>query len=600
MSPASPNGGGSSLVTFTVQVNGAKIPTPTQVESIETWSSLGKVPRSRVVIFDGNAAGEGFPLSSSSLFVPGNELKISAGYDNRGESEIFRGVIVKQGLEIQRDQPSRLVVEAADEALRMTLERKNGIFENLRDSELIEALAKRNGVRARVARTQTRHEEIVQYYATDWDLMMIRAEMNGYVVRVAGGELEVAAPDTSQTPALAVEYGATILDLATEMDATTQVAASAIRSTAWDPSSQKVVEAGPGRVSVTEPGAISSEELAEVFRLESFVQQTGGTVEPATLEAWSSAELLRSKLAKIRGTVTFRGSSAAEAGGTLELQGLGTSFDGKAYMSGVFHRIRGGSWVTTAELGLSARWFAAEAPHVAAPEASGQLPPISGLQTGLVKKVAKDPGGELRVFVDLPLLRQGGDGVWARLATFYASANVGAFFYPETGDEVVVGFMNEDPRYPVILGSVYSQKNAPPLVPEEKNEQKMLKTRGELEISFDDKDKILRLLTPGGHSVTLDDKAKSLVIEDSNGNRARFEKRGITLDSPKDLELRAGGDVKVSAGGSLALSAKTSATLDAAQVTARAKGKLSAQGSGSAELKSTGILTVRGSLVKIN
>lgn len=600
MSPPSPNDGGSSLVTFTVRVNGAKIPTPIQVESIETWSSLGKVPRSRVVIFDGSAAEESFPLSSGSLFVPGNELKISAGYDNRGESEIFRGVIVKQGIEIRRDQPSRLVVEAADEAIRMTLERKNGIFEKIRDSELIEKLAKRNGLRARVTPTAVQHEEIVQYYATDWDLTMIRAEMNGYVVRVAGGTLEVAAPDTSQAPVLAVEYGASILDLATELDATTQFAASAIRSKSWDPSSQTVIEAGPGRVSVTEPGKISSEELAEVFGVKSFVQQTGGTVEPATLEAWSSAELSRSKLSKIRGTVTFRGSSEAEAGKTLELQGLGTSFDGRAYMSGVHHRIRGGNWTTTAELGLSASWFASEAPHVAAPGASGQLPPISGLQTGVVKKVAKDPGGELRVCVDLPLLRWGGEGIWARLATFYASANVGAFFYPEIGDEVVVGFMNDDPRFPVILGSVYSKKNAPPLVPEETNDQKKLKTRGELEISFDDKDKILRLLTPGGHSVTLDDKAKSLVIEDSNGNQARFEKGGITLDSPKNIELRAQGNVIVSAGRNLELSAKTNATLDGTQVIAKASGKLSAQGSGSAELKSTGILTVRGSLVKIN
>lgn len=591
--------GGGSLVTFTVRVNGSDIPSPVQVESIETWSALGKAPRSRVVIFDGSAAEATFPLASGSLFVPGNELEIYAGYDNRGESEIFRGVIVKQGLEIQRNQASRLVVEAADEAIRMTLERKNGVFETIRDSELIEKLAKRNGLRAKVARTAEQHEKIVQFYASDWDLMMTRAEINGLVVRVTAGEIEVAAPQTSQSPTLALQYGDSILDLVTEMDATTQFAASAIRSASWDPSNQKVVESGPGRVSVTEPGKISSDKLARVFDVKTFGQQTGGTVAPATLQTWSSAELLKSKLSKIRGTVTFRGTADAEVGTTVELRGLGTSFDGQAYLSGVSHRIRNGSWTTTAQMGLSARWFAAEALHVAAPEAAGQLPPISGLQTGVVRQVAEDPADEARVLIDLPLLRQKG-GVWARLATSYASKKAGAFFYPETGDEVIVGFMDDDPRFPVILGSVYSKKNAPPRIPEKKNDAKTLATRSGLEVSFDDKDKVLRLLTPGGHSIEMNDKAKRLVIKDSNGNQGSFTSSGITFDSPKSIALTAKGSIKLAAGAALELSAKADATLEGTRVNAKAKAKLSAQGNAAAELKSNGILTVQGSLVKIN
>ena len=89
-----------------------------------------------------------------------------------------------------------------------------------------------------------------------------------------------------------------------------------------------------------------------------------------------------------------------------------------------------------------------------APGASGLLPPIAGLQTGIVKQVAKDPGGQFRVALELPLLQMPGQLVWARLASFYASNKIGEVFYPEVGDEVVAGFMNQDPRYPVILGSL--------------------------------------------------------------------------------------------------------------------------------------------------
>ena len=43
----------------------------------------------------------------------------------------------------------------------------------------------------------------------------------------------------------------------------------------------------------------------------------------------------------------------------------------------------------------------------------------------------------------------------------YASNGAGAASYPEIGDEVVVAFMNGDPRFPVIIGRLYSKKNPP-------------------------------------------------------------------------------------------------------------------------------------------
>ncbi|MCB1037304.1 MAG: type VI secretion system tip protein VgrG, partial [Acidobacteria bacterium] len=496
-----------SLVTFTLKVAGAAVPSDVQVEAVDVWWDLNRVPRARLSLIDGDPAAGTFSLAEEGLFEPGKELSVAAGYDGGAETVLFSGVLAKQGLEITRSGISRLTVEAADRALGMTLARRNGVFEDLKDSQLIDKLLSRNGLSGTVSATKVVHEEIVQYYATDWDLMMTRAEMNGLVVKVQAGKVEVTPPDTSSSPVLTLTYGDSILDLSTEMDAATQLDKSAIRSTTWDPAEQKVVEAGASAVSVTEPGKPSSEDLAKVFGVKDFLQQSGGQLVPGDLSEWSTAELVKSRLSKVRGRVRFLGSPLAEPGKTVALGGLGASFNGKAYVSGVHHEIRDGSWKTTVEVGLSIRWFAAEAPHLAAPEASGQLPPISGLQTGIVREVAKDPGGEFRVRVTLPLLESGSAGVWARLACFYASKEVGAFFYPEKGDEVILAFMNEDPRYPVILGSVFSKKLPPPLAPEAANPKKVVKTRSGLQISFDDEAKILRLATPGGQVAVLDDQA---------------------------------------------------------------------------------------------
>jgi Rhs element Vgr protein len=589
----------AELVTFSIKVGGREIDSTYQVESIDVWTAVNRLPRARIVIFDGSAAEAAFPIASLGTFVPGARVEIGAGYDSQ-DAPIYQGVIVKQGIEVSRGAGSKLVLELSDEAVKMTLERKNALFEKVKDSDLIAKLIAASGLKKDVAPTSAVNEEIVQYYASDWDLMLMRAELNGMVAVVEAGKVTVKPPDTSQAPALTVKYGDDILELEAEMDAASQLAPAAIKSFAWDAGTQKLVESGPGSVSVKEPGNLSSAELARVFGVKRFTQQTGGALDKAALQAWSSAELLKSRLAKIRGFVRFQGSAKVRPGGTLELAGLGARFNGTVFVSAVHQSVTGGRWITGVEFGLSPRWFAAAAPDVAAPGASGQLPPIRGLQAGIVKQTGKDPAGEFRVLVTLPLIQEGASAVWARLGTFYASNKVGAFFYPEVGDEVVVAFMNEDPRFPVILGSVYSKKLAPPLPPDEKNLKKALVTKGKLQVLFDDDAKVIEIQTPGKHVIKLDDKSGALSIRDGNDNNVTLSKGGVSITSASNLKLTAKANITVEAGANLDLKAKANASIEGLQVAHKAKAKFAANGAASAEITSSGMLTVRGTLVKIN
>ena len=218
----------------------------------------------------------------------------------------------------------------------------------------------------------------------------------------------------------------------------------------------------------------------------------------------------------------------------------------------------------------------------------------------MVKQVAKDPDGEFRVLVTLPLLQDNAKGLWVRPGTFYASNQVGALFYPEVGDEVVVGFMNEDPRYGVILGSVYSKKLAPPFPPDEKNTKKAIVTQGKLKITFDDKDKILEIQTPGQQVITLDDKAGSVTVKDKNKNSLVMSQSGITLESGSNLTIKAKGNLTLDAGANLKATAKASAAMEGATVEHKAKGQFTAKANGMAEVSGSAMLTLKGALVKIN
>ncbi len=91
-------------------------------------------------------------------------------------------------------------------------------------------------------------------------------------------------------------------------------------------------------------------------------------------------------------------------------------------------------------------------------KALGKVHALPGLHIGKVKKIDKDPDGEFRVLVDVPVIKESGDGIWARIVSPYSSKSIGFYFYPEVGDEVILGFLGNDPRYAIIVGSVYSKK----------------------------------------------------------------------------------------------------------------------------------------------
>ncbi len=590
MTAPSPDQLATTPPAFEIKVDGSTLDTSYQVVSIETWSGVNKLPRARLVISDGSAADENFPISETASLIPGVALTISIGYGS-ALTQIFGGVIVRQGLEASVDGPSRLVVEASDKAMAMTIARQNAIFENMSDSDMMSKLISAAGLMPKVSSTGTQYPVIVQYYATAWDLMILRAQANSMVVTVANGTVTVAAPDTSASPVLTLTYGQSILDFRADMDAETQIAGSAITSFGWDPATQALAQSSSASASVTTPGNISSATLAGVFGVSPYWQQSGGELQAAELTAWSSGELMLRELSKIRGQVRFQGSALVTPGSMVELAGLGARFNGNGFVSSVHHRLSEGLWKTTVDIGLSAASFAATAANVAAPGASGQFPPINNLQTGIVKQIDQDPDGEYRVLVTLPLLQaQGGAGVWARFGSFYASNGIGSNFYPEIGDEVILSFLNGDPRYPVVLGSLYSKANPPPYPPTSggsgaPNNIKSFMSKSKLHIDFIEDSPELLITTPANQSISLNDKTKAITITDANGNSITMNDSGITLKSASDITLTATGAIKMSAGSDVTISASASLNVSA---------------SASAQISASGPMQIKGATVALN
>ena len=113
----------------------------------------------------------------------------------------------------------------------------------------------------------------------------------------------------------------------------------------------------------------------------------------------------------------------------------------------------------------------------------------------------------------MPLVNNDEDGAWARVASLDAGNERGFFFRPEIGDEVALGFLNDDPRQAVILGMLPSSAKAAPLPGSDDNHEKVYQSRSKMKLYFNDEKKVLRLETPAGNKIVLSEDEKVLKLE---------------------------------------------------------------------------------------
>jgi uncharacterized protein involved in type VI secretion and phage assembly len=505
----SPRPDSTFQVSFTVKVNGTALPTQYALTSVRTYKAVGKIPFAVLTLHDGNPAEREFEVSDTNFFTPGNDLEILAGYHQQ-EELIFRGVVVRHGVKIRQDAPPVLEIECKDAAVKMTVERKNKYFFNQKDSEIAEEILRTYSRRTKtptisvpgdeVDTTSAQHREMVQFFATDWDFLQMRAEANGLLVVANDGQVRVKAPDFDATPVFNAAYGTSLFEFEAEMDARDQYPDAQTRS--WNPADQAVAEmlanengtAGGGgglfgqavgavrsAVSVVNdvaaqagldlnlPGGQPDTDFKQTLGVAHRRLQHSGNLATPEQEAWAKAQYTKSRLARLCGRARLQGTHTVVPGDVVNFEGVGARHSGPALVTAVLHEISGGSWFTQVQFGLEQRWFAQQYPDVADQPAAALLPPVHGLQIGVVTALARDPEGEQRVQVRLPLVDARSEGIWTRLAAQDAGNNRGAVWRPEIGDEVIVGFLNDDPRDGVVLGSLHSSANPAPLSADDQN-----------------------------------------------------------------------------------------------------------------------------------
>jgi phage baseplate assembly protein V len=154
-----------------------------------------------------------------------------------------------------------------------------------------------------------------------------------------------------------------------------------------------------------------------------------------------------------------------------------------------------------------------------------------GLMVGIVSD-RQDPDGLGRVKFTLPT-HDDQESDWTRVAVPFggsAGSGHGHQWIPEKGDEVLVGFVNGDPKVAIVVASLYSKKQPPPT---KQPDERIFKSRKGHIITISDVDgsEKIEIATQSGQKVTVDEAGKTITVKASTK---------VVIDAP-DVELAGDG-----------------------------------------------------------
>jgi Rhs element Vgr protein len=538
-----------SVATPTILSEGKVIDPGYELVSIDIRKEVSRIPSAYLTLLDGDVENRTFPISDAEIFEPGKEIEIKLRYEGEtSDRTVFRGRVIRHGLEAD-EKGSLLRVEVKDAAVRLTQTRKSQVFRKKTDYQVIQAICEAAKLRFVAGDQDPRwmgdDTEIVQYHCSDWDFIVSRADINGLLVVVDDGRISLHSLQTGGSPRHSFEYGLSeIYNFETDADASFQY--EKFQSIGWSIQQQQT------RVESADPfsssqGNLDGARLARTIGAGTYTLSHMVPMDRGELKGWASSRLLRSRMSMIRGRLSLPGFADIALLDLIEIKGIGKRFNGRTPVTGIRHRVDGYGWRTDLQFGLSPHWFCREDGIQDSP-AAGLLPAVSGLQIGIVDRFEDDPAKEFRVRVILPGIDAKAGWVWARCVSPDAGSHRGFFFRPEAGDEVVVGFLNDDPRQPVILGAMFSSGKPPPkdysnLAAE--NLKKGIVTKSGTKFGIVDGDKPSLFIETPASSIRLDDQAEAIRITDQHGNIITMDKEGIQLKSVKDLKIEASGNVEI-------------------------------------------------------
>ena len=530
------------------------------VLEVDVSEEVGRHARATLLVRNWDPDTREVAHSDAETFKPGTEVELSMGW--QGELvPVFSGLVTAVTGHFGAASGPTLEVACRSRSTLLASIPCHRVYEQTSDGDVAADLASLYGL------TADAEDGATQPVATwagvsDWDWLVTRAARLGWVTYVRERSLVFRPAAEPGDDDLRLAYGTTLRELhvtqdlaglpgpvtvhgwSADLEPVTAEAESGVEETGWP---LRAAETGtPARIGQDEAGAMAAARAGAAKRRQ--VSGSGRTL----------------------GTPRLRCDS------WLTIEGVGQRLGGSHYVSAARHRLGRNGFTTEFQLG---------APPPLLPPI-GTAGAAATLAAGVVDDL-DDPESQGRVKVRFPYL-PAADAVWARLALLDAGPSQGTFFVPDVGQEVVVGWLDEDRRFPVVLGSLWNATQTPPETVEPANDLRAIVTRSGHRLAFDDKDSgTVTVRTKGGHELLFDDGSGDITMTEKNGTAS------VTVG---------GGGVTIEAtSGDIALKAPAGkVSIEAMQLDAAATGPAKLRSSATLDLTASATLTASGALVRIN
>lgn len=503
---------------------------------------------------------------------------------------LIKGEITALEPNFQEGRAAKLVVRGYDKSHRLYRETKSTAYLNIKDSDLASQIAGRAGLSTQVEATNTVYDHIYQDNQSDLAFLMQRAWRIGYECFVDDGKLYFRKPPTSSAE-VTLEWGKDLISFSPRVTLAEQVDEVIVKG--WDIDNQQAIigQATRGNLYPKISEAKTGAAWAGSFGQGKLVIVDQPVVSQAEANVLAKARLDERSGAFIDAEGIAEDRPDIRAGQIIKLDALGSRLSGDYLVTHATHTYNIEKWRTNFAVRGTRTGLLAE--QVTQQEPVQRWP---GVVTAVVTNT-NDPDKYGRVKIKYPWMADDAESYWARIIGHGAGPTAGFFLLPDVGDEVLVAFEHGDINRPYILGGVWN-KNGHKIPPEaagaatgeiplirtwhsrkghilamyDNADKKIeMQTTDGHKIVCDDANKVIQITTASGHKFILDDQGKSIKLTSSGGHKVTLDDNGrkVTVESSGDVEIKSTMNMKLQATGNL-------------------------------DLQANGIVTVKGSLIKLN
>jgi phage protein D len=483
----------------------------------------------------------------------------SPDFGDEHPNYILEGEITAIDTNFTGKSQAPVIVRGYDVSHRLHRGKHNCSFQNMTDSDIVKKIAEEAGIKiGKLDASGVVHEYIFQSNQTNMEFLRERAARIGFELFIQDGKLNFRKPK-ADSKELKLKWLTNLHSFRIRVTSAEQVKEVEVRG--WDYSQKRpIVSTAKSANVITDTQNGVGSETSNKFNGKLPTSKMIVVDQPVfnPKEADAIAQSLFDELGGqfINADAKAEGNTKIRPGTVVNLEDMG-QHSGKYYVTETRHIYSERVYSTEFSIRGS------RGGNLLTALASGSKPQLgNSFLVGIVTD-NEDPEGWGRVKVKFPTITEDHASNWARIVAPGAGANRGIYWFPEINDEVLVAFEHGDMHRPYIIGGVWNGTDPTPreigdIVAGEKVRLRGSKTRFGHKAWFVDEDKAgekrgyyIQTGTGSGHWLRFNDTDKCIEIETAAGHKISMDDTGqsITISSTMNLKLEAQGNIDINATG---------------------------------------------------